>query len=100
MHQVNRGWGYLSSSLMGISLPTGWVPHIGPILAEAFCSQRQSDRLAGSGLLIYSGLGIRLRGLMFSSMSAGCAMNRHLGVISIISSLFMIYVAYLLWAAA
>jgi cytochrome c-type biogenesis protein len=104
MHQVNRGWGYLSSSLLGISFAAGWVPCIGPILASIlFLAGDSQTAWQGAGLLlIYSlGLGIPflLTGLMFSSMTRWLrAMNRHLGVISIISGLFMLYVAYLLWS--
>lgn len=104
MHQVNRSWGYLSSSLLGISFAAGWVPCIGPILASIlFLAGDSQTAWQGAGLLlIYSlGLGIPflLTGLMFSSMTRWLrAMNRHLGVISIISGLFMLYVAYLLWS--
>jgi cytochrome c-type biogenesis protein len=104
MHQVNRKWGYLSSSLMGISFAAGWVPCIGPILASIlFLAGDSQTALQGAGLLlVYSlGLGIPflLTGLMFSSMTRWLrAMNRHMGIISIISGLFMLYVAYLLWS--
>lgn len=106
MHQVSRRWGYLSSSLMGLSFAAGWVPCIGPILASIlFLAGDSQTAWQGAGLLlIYSlGLGIPflLTGLMFSSMSRGLrALNRHLGVISIISGVFMLYVAYLLWSGS
>ena len=104
MHEVNRGWGYLSSSLMGISFAAGWVPCIGPILASIlFLAGDSQTAWQGAGLLlVYSlGLGIPflLTGLMFSSMSKWLrAVNRHAGIISIISGLFMLYVAWLLWS--
>jgi cytochrome c-type biogenesis protein len=103
MHQINRGWGYLSSGLMGMSFAAGWVPCIGPILASIlFLAGDSQTVLQGAGLLlVYSlGLGIPflLTGLMFSSMSRWLRkLNRHAGIISIISGLFMLYVAYLLW---
>jgi cytochrome c-type biogenesis protein len=103
MHQVSRNWGYLSSSLMGVSFAGGWVPCIGPILASIlFLASDSQTALKGAGLLlIYSmGLGIPflLTGLMFSNMTRWLrAMNRHLGIVSIISGLFMLYVAYMLW---
>lgn len=103
MHQVSRKWGYLSSSLMGVSFAAGWVPCIGPILASIlFLASDSQTAFKGAGLLlIYSmGLGIPflLTGLMFSSMTRWLrAMNRHLGIVSIISGLFMLYVAYMLW---
>lgn len=106
MHQVNRGWGYLSSSLMGVSFAAGWVPCIGPILASIlFLAGDSQTAWQGAWLLlVYSlGLGIPflLTGLMFSSMSRWLrAMNQHLGIISIISGVFMLYVAYLLWSGS
>lgn len=103
MHQVNRRWGYLSSALMGVTFAAGWVPCIGPILASIlFLAGNSQTALQGAGLLlIYSlGLGIPflLTGLMFSSMTRWLrSLNRHLGIVSIVSGLFMLYVAYLLW---
>lgn len=104
MHQVNRGWGYFSSSLMGISFAAGWVPCIGPILASIlFLAGDSQTALQGAGLLlVYSlGLGIPflLTGAMFSSISKGLRkLNRYAGIVSIISGVFMLYVAYLLWS--
>lgn len=104
MHTVSRRWGYLSSSLMGVSFAAGWVPCIGPILASIlFLASDSQTALQGAGLLwVYSlGLGIPflLTGLMFSSMTRWLrAMNRHLGVISILSGVLMLYVSYLLWS--
>lgn len=104
MHEVNRGWGYLSSSLMGISFAAGWVPCVGPILASIlFLAGDSQTALQGAGLLlVYSlGLGIPflLTGLAFNSMTKWLrAMNRHAGIISIISGIFMLYVAWLLWS--
>jgi len=103
MHQVNRRWGYLSSALMGIAFASGWVPCIGPILASIlFLAGNSQTALQGAGLLlIYSlGLGIPflLTGLMFSSMTRWLrSLNRHLGIVSLLSGLLMLYVAYLLW---
>jgi cytochrome c-type biogenesis protein len=104
MHTVSRRWGYLSSSLMGVSFAAGWVPCIGPILASIlFLASDSQTALQGAGLLwVYSlGLGIPflLTGLMFSSMTRWLrAMNRHLGLISILSGILMLYVSYLLWS--
>ncbi|MCB0021747.1 MAG: sulfite exporter TauE/SafE family protein [Caldilinea sp.] len=104
MHEVNRGWGYLSSSLMGISFAAGWVPCVGPILASIlFLAGDSQTAWQGAGLLlVYSlGLGIPflLTGLAFNSMTKWLrAMNRHAGIISIISGIFMLYVAWLLWS--
>ncbi|MBP6440633.1 MAG: sulfite exporter TauE/SafE family protein [Caldilineaceae bacterium] len=104
MHQVNRKWGYFSSSLLGISFAAGWVPCIGPILASIlFLAGDSQTALQGAGLLlIYSlGLGIPflITGAMFSSISKGLRkLNRYAGIVSIISGFFMLYVAYLLWS--
>lgn len=104
LHQVNPRWGYLSSSLLGISFAAGWVPCIGPILASIlFLAGDSQTALQGAGLLlVYSlGLGIPflITGAMFSSISKGLRkLNRYAGIVSIISGLFMFYVAYLLWS--
>lgn len=104
MHQVNRNWGYLSSAMLGVSFSAGWVPCVGPILASIFFLAQDSATAAqGAGLLaIYSlGLGIPflITGAAFSSMSSFLRrLNRHANIISIISGIFLLYVAYLLWS--
>jgi cytochrome c-type biogenesis protein len=104
MHQVNRKWGYLSSAMLGVSFSAGWVPCVGPILASIFFLAQDSGTAAqGAGLLaIYSlGLGIPflITGAAFSSMSTFLRrLNRHANVVSIISGIFLLYVAYLLWS--
>jgi cytochrome c-type biogenesis protein len=103
MHQVNHNWGYLSSALLGVSFSAGWVPCIGPILASIFFLASDSATVSqGATLLaIYSlGLGIPflITGAAFSR--AGKALrrlNRHANIVSIISGIFLFYVAYLLW---
>jgi len=103
MHQVNRSWGYFSSSLMGVAFAAGWTPCIGPILGTIYLLGLSSDTAWQSVglLLLYSlGLGIPflLTGAMFGSMSRWLRkMNRYSGVVSIISGIFMLYVAFLLW---
>jgi cytochrome c-type biogenesis protein len=103
MHQVGHGWGYLSSMIFGVTFAAGWTPCIGPILATILFMAGDSQTVwQGAGLLaIYSlGLGIPflLTGAMFSAMSRGLRkLNRHAGIISIISGFFMLYVAFLLW---
>ncbi len=104
MHQVNRNWGYLSSAMLGVSFSAGWVPCVGPILASIFFLAQDSGTAAqGAGLLaIYSlGLGIPflITGAAFSSMSAFLRrLNRYANIVSIISGIFLLYVAYLLWS--
>lgn len=103
MNRVGRNWGYLSSTLFGITFAAGWTPCIGPILATIlFMAGDTQTAWQGAGLLaIYSlGLGIPflLTGAMFGRMSRSLRkLNRYAGIISIVSGLFMLYVAYLLW---
>lgn len=103
MHNVNRRWGYLSSALLGVSFSAGWVPCVGPILASIFFLASDSATAAQGALLlaIYSlGLGIPflITGAMFSRATRALRrLNRHAGVVSIVSGLFLFYVAYLLW---
>ena len=103
MHQVNRNWGYLSSALLGVSFSAGWVPCIGPILASIFFLAGNSATVGqGAALLaIYSlGLGIPflLTGAAFGRMVGLLRrLNRHANLVSIISGIFLFYVAYLLW---
>ncbi|MEZ4861516.1 MAG: cytochrome c biogenesis protein CcdA [Caldilineaceae bacterium] len=104
MHQVNRSWGYLSSVMLGISFSAGWVPCVGPILASIFFLAQNSATVSqGAGLLaVYSlGLGIPflITGAAFSRASRFLRrLNRHAGIVSIISGIFLLYVAYMLWS--
>jgi cytochrome c-type biogenesis protein len=103
MHQVNRRWGLFSSALLGVSFSAGWVPCIGPILAGILFMAGDSATVGqGATLLaIYSlGLGIPflLTGAMFSRTTGLLRrLNRHANIISIISGIFLLYVAYMLW---
>ena len=73
MHSVNRGWGYMSSTLMGVSFSAGWVPCIGPILTSILILAGDSATVGrGAALLaVYSlGLGIPflITGLAFGTV--------------------------------
>jgi cytochrome c-type biogenesis protein len=103
LHRVNRGWGYLSSALMGVGFAAGWTPCIGPILSAIWVLAGQSGTLGqGAALLaVYSlGLGIPflITGAAFSSTTPLLRrLNRHAHVVSMVSGLFLLFVAYLLW---
>lgn len=103
MHKVNRDWGYFSSILIGISFGAGWTACIGPILGSIlFLAGDSSTVVQGATLLaIYSiGLGIPF---LVTGMAFGAAtktlrrLNRYTTYSSILSGLFLIAVAILLW---
>lgn len=104
MHTVKRGWGYLSSALMGISFSAGWVPCVGPILASILFLASDSATVGQGALLlgIYSlGLGIPflITGAAFSRATLFLRrLNRHANIVSIVSGIFLLYVAWLLWS--
>ena len=104
LHKVKRGWGYLSSAMMGVSFSAGWVPCVGPILASILFLASDSATVAQGALLlaIYSfglGLPFLITGAAFGrATSILRRLNRHANVVSIISGIFLLYVAWLLWA--
>ena len=106
MHKVKKGWGYASSALLGVTFSAGWVPCVGPILASILFLATDGTTVAqGASLLaIYSlGLGIPflITGAAFSTMTGLLRrMNRHAHIVSIISGIFLLYVAYLLWTGS
>lgn len=103
MHRVNRGWGYASSFLLGVSFSAGWVPCVGPILASIlFLASDSATAGQGASLLaIYSlGLGIPflITGAAFGTATGMLRrINRHANIVGIISGFFLLFVAYLLW---
>lgn len=104
MHSVKRGWGYLSSALMGISFSAGWVPCVGPILASILFLASDSATVGQGAILlgIYSlglGLPFLITGAAFSRATVLLRrLNRHANIVSIISGIFLLYVAWLLWS--
>jgi len=103
MHQVNRKWGYLSSALLGVSFSAGWTPCVGPILGGIWMLA-QSSATVGQGAslhAIYSlGLGIPflLTAAAFTTSTRALRrLNRHANIVGIISGLFLLMVAALLW---
>lgn len=103
MHDVNRGWGYVSSFAIGVSFSAGWVPCIGPILASILFLASDSATAAQGAILlaVYSlGLGIPflLTGAAFGTVSGFLRkMNRYMGAVSVVSGLFMLIIGYYLW---
>ncbi len=101
--RADRKWGYLSSAVMGVFFSAGWIPCVGPVLAAIYFLASDTATV-GQGallLLIYSaGLGIPflLTGLAFSTTTGWLRrLNRHLGVVSKITGLFLIFVGVLLF---
>jgi cytochrome c-type biogenesis protein len=98
-----RRWGYLSSFLMGIFFSAGWIPCVGPVLAGIYLLASNTATMAQGALMLlaYSlGLGIPflLTGLAFSTMTGWLRrVNRHMGVISKITGLFLIFMGVLLF---
>lgn len=104
LHKVKRGWGYLSSALMGVSFSAGWVPCVGPILASIlFLASDSATAVQGALLLAIYSLGL---GLPFLATGAAFSratgilrrLNRHANIVSLVSGVFLLYVAWLLWA--
>ena len=106
MHEVNRNWGYASSFLLGVSFSAGWVPCVGPILASILFLASDGATVSQGALLlaVYSlGLGIPflITGAAFSSATKVLRkINRHANIVSIVSGVFLLYVAFLLWSGS
>jgi cytochrome c-type biogenesis protein len=103
MHKIKRGWGYVSSVLLGMSFSAGWVPCIGPILASIlFLASGSTTVGQGSFLLAIYSLGLGLPFLM-TGLAFGRAtnvlqrLNRHANGVSVVSGIFLLLVAWLLW---
>jgi cytochrome c-type biogenesis protein len=100
--RADRSWGYFSSFLMGIVFSAGWIPCVGPVLAGIYLLASNTATVAQGAVLLlaYSaGLGIPflLTGLAFSSMTGWLRrVNRHLGIVSKITGLFLVFMGVLL----
>ncbi len=101
--RVDRRWGYLSSALMGVFFSAGWIPCVGPVLAAIYFLASDTQTVAQGALLllVYSlglGLPFLLTGAAFSTMTGWLRrMNRHLGLVSKITGIFLIIVGVLLF---
>jgi cytochrome c-type biogenesis protein len=99
----DRSLGYFSSFLMGIVFSAGWIPCVGPVLAGIYLLASNTATVAQGAVLLlaYSaGLGIPflLTGLAFSSMTGWLRrVNRHLGIVSKITGIFLIFMGVLLF---
>jgi len=100
--QGARNPGYLRSLLIGAAFAVGWTPCIGPILGSIlFIASYTGETAKGALLLaVYSlGMGIPflLIGLAWSYIVPFWrGINRHLGLISIISGVLLIIVGILM----
>jgi cytochrome c-type biogenesis protein len=100
---ADRSLGYLSSALMGVFFSAGWIPCIGPVLAAIYllASDTQTVGQGALLLLVYSaGLGIPflLTGAAFSTMTGWLRrLNRRLGLVAVITGLFLIFIGVLLF---
>lgn len=103
MHKVKRSWGYMSSTLMGMSFSAGWVPCVGPILAGIlFVASDSATAATGAILLLFYSLGLGIPFLLTGAAFGRAtkllrSLNKHARVVSIISGMFLLYVAWLLW---
>ena len=101
--RVDRRWGYLSSAMVGVFFSAGWIPCVGPVLAAIYILASDAQTVGQGALLLlaYSaGLGIPflLTGAAFGAMTVRLRrLNRHLGMISKITGLFLIFLGALLF---
>ena len=104
LHNVKRGWGYLSSAMMGVSFSAGWVPCVGPILASIlFLASDSATAIQGALLLAIFSLGLGLPFLVTGAAFSRATLilrrlNRHANIVSLVSGIFLLYVAWLLWS--
>jgi cytochrome c-type biogenesis protein len=106
MHRVNRRWGYFSSGLLGVGFAAGWTPCVGPILGTIFFMAGQSATVGhGAALLAIYSLGLGIPFLITAALFSRTThwlrrLNQYTGIVSIISGIFLLFVAYLLWTNA
>jgi cytochrome c-type biogenesis protein len=98
----SRNPGYVRSILMGGAFAMGWTPCVGPVLGAilAMAWSSQNVGLGAQLLVIYSlGMGIPfiLIGLLWGAiLPLWKSINKHLGLISIISGALLIIVGILI----
>jgi cytochrome c-type biogenesis protein len=102
--QTDHSWGYLSSSLMGVFFSAGWIPCVGPVLAAIYLLASDTGTVGRGAmlLLVYAlGLGIPflLTGAALGTASGWLRkMNRHLGLVSKITGIFLILLGIMLFS--
>jgi cytochrome c-type biogenesis protein len=102
--QTDRSWGYLSSGLMGVFFSAGWIPCVGPVLAAIYLLASDTGTVGRGALLllVYAlGLGIPflLTGAALGTASGWLRkMNRHLGLVSKITGIFLILLGVMLFS--
>lgn len=101
--KVDRRWGYLSSALMGVFFSAGWIPCVGPVLAAIYLIASDTATVGqGALLLLFYSLGLGIPFLVTGAAMSRVApalrrMNRHLGLVSKVTGLFLIVVGVLLF---
>jgi cytochrome c-type biogenesis protein len=101
--RADRRLGYGSSFLMGIFFSAGWIPCIGPVLAAIYLLASDTATVAQGALLLlaYSlGLGIPflITGALLGQATGWLRrVNRHLGLVSKITGVFLIIIGVLLF---
>lgn len=97
-----RNPGYIRSVLIGMAFALGWTPCVGPVLGAilALAWSSQNVGLGAQLLIVYSlGMGIPfiLIGVAWGAiMPLWKSINRHLGLISIISGILLIIIGILI----
>jgi cytochrome c-type biogenesis protein len=98
----SRNPGYLRSVLIGAAFALGWTPCVGPVLGSILALAWSShDVLLGAQLLIVYSLGMGIPfiiiGLAWGSvMPLWKTINKHLGIISIVSGVLLIILGILI----
>ena len=98
----SRNPGYIRSVLIGMAFALGWTPCVGPVLGAilALAWSSQNVWLGAQLLIVYSlGMGIPfiLIGLVWGAiMPLWKSINKHLGLISIISGVLLIIIGILI----
>lgn len=94
--------GFLSSFLLGLFFAAGWTPCLGPVLATMLAWAASTANLwQGVVMLTFYSLGFGLpfllTGLLFDAAAGWLRrLNRHLRIVSIISSLLLIGIGLLM----